>query len=134
MMPEDLFKRTIDEVASRLWYLIFYFQGEPISAPPGFWKPRKYASRKGIYTATSTNAHYLTDQNARRTVESGLDRLIISLDGTTQEVYQQYRVAGKLEKVLEGTRNVVPLAQGAKVEYAAHHFPVSGGAAQRAPD
>jgi radical SAM protein with 4Fe4S-binding SPASM domain len=63
--------------------------------------------QKGIYTATSTNAHYLTDQNARRTVESGLDRLIISLDGTTQEVYQQYRVGGKLEKVLEGTRNVV---------------------------
>ncbi len=66
-----------------------------------------YASQKGIYTATSTNAHYLNDNNARMTVESGLDRLIISIDGTTQEVYRQYRVGGQLEKVLEGARNIV---------------------------
>jgi radical SAM protein with 4Fe4S-binding SPASM domain len=106
MLPADLFRRTIDEVASRLWYLIFYFQGEPYLHPE-FLDLVKYASQKGLYTATSTNAHYLSDKNARLTVESGLDRLIISLDGTTQEVYQQYRVGGKLEKVLEGTRNVV---------------------------
>ncbi len=67
----------------------------------------KYASDKGIYTATSTNAHYLNDNNARKTVESGLDRLIISIDGTTQDTYQSYRVGGKLEKVLEGARNIV---------------------------
>jgi radical SAM protein with 4Fe4S-binding SPASM domain len=67
----------------------------------------KYASQKGIYTATSTNAHYLNDANARRTVESGLDRLIISIDGTTQDVYQAYRVGGKLEKVLAGARNIM---------------------------
>lgn len=40
-------------------------------------------------------------------MESGLDRLIISIDGTTQDVYQQYRVGGKLDKVLEGARNIV---------------------------
>jgi radical SAM protein with 4Fe4S-binding SPASM domain len=33
--------------------------------------------------------------------------LIISVDGTTQEVYEQYRKAGKLESVLHGARNVV---------------------------
>jgi MoaA/NifB/PqqE/SkfB family radical SAM enzyme len=67
----------------------------------------KYASQKKIYTATSTNAHYLTDEKAKQTVESGLDRLIISIDGTTQDVYQQYRVGGKLDKVLEGAKNIV---------------------------
>lgn len=67
----------------------------------------KYASGKGIYTATSTNAHYLNDENARKTVESGLDRLIISIDGTTQDVYQQYRVGGKLDKVIAGAANIV---------------------------
>ncbi|WP_426489736.1 SPASM domain-containing protein [Hymenobacter sp. 102] len=106
MLPDALFKKTIDEVASRLWYLIFYFQGEPY-LHPNFLDLVQYASRKGIYTATSTNAHYLNDNNARRTVESGLDRLIISLDGTTQDVYQQYRVGGKLDKVLEGTKNLI---------------------------
>jgi radical SAM protein with 4Fe4S-binding SPASM domain len=67
----------------------------------------RYAASKKIYTATSTNAHYLTDTVARKTVESGLDRLIISIDGTTQDVYRQYRVGGNLEKVLEGARNIV---------------------------
>src|SRR5258708_37381547 len=67
----------------------------------------KYAAGKKIYTATSTNAHYLNDENAKRTIESGLDRLIISIDGTTQEVYQQYRVGGNLDKVIEGAKNVV---------------------------
>jgi radical SAM protein with 4Fe4S-binding SPASM domain len=67
----------------------------------------KYASSKKIYTATSTNAHYLNDDNARRTIESGLDRLIISIDGTTQEVYQQYRIGGRLNNVVEGTKNIL---------------------------
>jgi radical SAM protein with 4Fe4S-binding SPASM domain len=67
----------------------------------------KYASDKKIYTATSTNAHYLTDEVAKKTVESGLDRLIISIDGTTQDVYQQYRIGGNLDKVIEGAKNIV---------------------------
>ena len=106
MLGEDLFKRTIDELHETLLYLIFYFQGEPYLHPQ-FLDLVRYAAERKIYTATSTNAHYLTDANARKTVESGLDRLIISIDGTTQEVYQQYRVGGKLEKVLEGTRNII---------------------------
>lgn len=106
MLQPELFRKVMDEVSDKLWYLIFYFQGEPY-LNPDFLNLVKYASDKGVYTATSTNAHYLTDANAKRTVESGLDRLIISIDGTTQEVYQQYRIGGKLEKVLEGTRNIL---------------------------
>lgn len=106
MLQEDVFKQTIDELQKTLLYLTFYFQGEPYLHPQ-FLDLVQYASNKGIYTATSTNAHYLSDKNARKTVESGLDRLIISVDGTTQETYQSYRVGGKLEKVLEGTRNLV---------------------------
>lgn len=106
MLKNDFFTRTIDEIHKELLYLIFYFQGEPY-LNPDFLKMVKYASDKKIYTATSTNAHYLTDEIAKKTVESGLDRLIISIDGTTQDVYQQYRVGGNLEKVLAGARNIV---------------------------
>ena len=106
MLQNDFFKRTIDEIHKDLLYLIFYFQGEPY-LNPDFLEMVKYASDKKIYTATSTNAHYLTEEVAKRTVESGLDRLIISIDGTTQEVYQQYRVGGNLEKVLEGAKNIM---------------------------
>jgi radical SAM protein with 4Fe4S-binding SPASM domain len=106
MLKPAFFERVIDELAPELIYLIFYFQGEPY-LNPSFLDMAAYAAERGIYTATSTNAHYLHDENARRTVESGLDRLIVSIDGTDQETYQAYRVGGKLEKVLEGTRNVV---------------------------
>ena len=106
MLENSFFRKTIDDMHRELLYLIFYFQGEPF-LNPSFMEMVKYASGKKIYTATSTNAHYLTDDNARKTVESGLDRLIISIDGTTQEVYQQYRVGGKLDKVLEGAKNIV---------------------------
>ncbi|MEN7548725.1 SPASM domain-containing protein [Rapidithrix thailandica] len=102
----DLFKRTIDELHETLLYLIFYFQGEPFIHPK-FLDLVQYASSKKIYTATSTNGHFLTDTIARKTVESGLDRLIISIDGTTQEVYQSYRKEGDLEKVIAGTKNVI---------------------------
>ncbi|MEO0778146.1 MAG: radical SAM protein [Bacteroidota bacterium] len=105
-LKADFFRQTIDELHRELLYLIFYFQGEPY-INPGFLDMVRYAKEKGIYTITSTNGHFLNDTNARKTIESGLDRMIISVDGTTQEVYENYRVAGKLENVLQGARNVV---------------------------
>jgi radical SAM protein with 4Fe4S-binding SPASM domain len=103
MLQRDFFSSTIDQLHHDLFYLIFYFQGEPY-LNPSFLDMVRYAADKKIYTATSTNGHYLNEANARKTIESGLDRLIISIDGTTQEVYEQYRVGGNLEKVLEGAR------------------------------
>jgi len=102
----DFFRRTIDDLYRDLYFLIFYFQGEPYINPE-FLDMVKYASKRGIYTITSTNGHFLSEENARQTVVSGLDRLIISVDGSTQEVYEQYRKSGKLELVLQGARNVV---------------------------
>ena len=106
MLHKNFFKDTIDQLAPHLSYLVFYFQGEPF-LNPDFLDMVRHAVSKKIYTATSTNAHYLTDAVAKRTVESGLDRLIISIDGTTQETYQQYRVGGKLDRVLQGAANIV---------------------------
>ena len=106
MLKRDFFTKTIDDIYKDILYLIFYFQGEPY-LNKNFLDMVSYASSKGLYTATSTNGHFLTDEMARKTVESGLDRLIISLDGTTQEVYEQYRREGNMEKVIEGARNIV---------------------------
>lgn len=105
-LKEDFFRRTIDDLYKELMYLIFYFQGEPY-INPAFLDMVAYANAKGIYTITSTNGHFLSNENAKKTIESGLDRLIISVDGTTQEVYENYRKGGKLEVVLQGARNIV---------------------------
>jgi radical SAM protein with 4Fe4S-binding SPASM domain len=102
----DFYKQTIDEIANKLIYLIFYFQGEPY-INHRFLEMVSYAHGKGLYTITSTNGHFLNDDVARKTIESGLDRLIISVDGTTQEVYEQYRRGGNLDVVLQGAKNIV---------------------------
>lgn len=102
----DFYKKTVDEIGDKLIFLYFYFQGEPYLHPK-FLELVKYASQKNIYTVTSTNAHFLTERKARETVESGLDRILISIDGTTQQTYEQYRIGGSLEKVIEGTKNLV---------------------------
>ncbi len=106
MLENDFFSKVIDQLYTHSTYIIFYFQGEPY-LNPSFLKMVEYASSKKLYTATSTNAHYLSDDVAKKTVESGLDRLIISIDGTTQDVYSQYRIGGDLQKVIDGTKNIL---------------------------
>lgn len=106
MLDVQLFEKAIDELSDHLVYLILYFQGEPY-LHPGFHQLVQYAKQKKIYVATSTNAHYLDEENARKTVLSGLDRLIISLDGADQETYESYRVGGRMDRVLEGTKNII---------------------------
>jgi radical SAM protein with 4Fe4S-binding SPASM domain len=105
-LKTDFYKKVIDEAKQHAFYLNFYFQGEPF-INPNFLEMVSYANQQKIYTATSTNAHFLTDKKAKETVESGLSRLTISIDGTTQETYESYRKQGELAKVLAGTRNVL---------------------------
>ena len=66
--------------------------------------PKEYSD---TVTCLEKVGHFLDEENARRTVESGLDRIIISIDGTSQDVYEQYRRERTLDSVLEGTQNLV---------------------------
>ena len=102
----QLFHKILDEVSEHLLYLTFYFQGEPYLHPE-FLDMVQAASQKRIYTTTSTNAHFLDDIRAERTVASGLDRLIISIDGASQQTYESYRKSGSLERVLQGTKTIL---------------------------
>lgn len=107
----DAFKKLIIEKKKDLIYLNFYFQGEPF-INKNLPKMIEMASKAHIYTSTSTNAQWIDHEFAQSIVKSGLNRLIISIDGTTQEVYEKYRRGGQLELVLDATR----LIQSAKQE------------------
>lgn len=93
-------------IVDRLWYVNFYFQGEPFIHKE-ILSQIAFVSKQGVFTSTSTNAHFITKEVAENIIASGLDQLIISIDGTTQETYEKYRIHGKLEKVLEGTTNII---------------------------
>jgi radical SAM protein with 4Fe4S-binding SPASM domain len=104
-MDGQTFRNIINQISSHLIYLTLYFQGEPY-LNPGFYDMIKYARSRRIYVATSTNGHYLDAVAAEATVRSGLNRLIVSLDGTDQETYAVYRKGGDFNKVTEGVRQV----------------------------
>ena len=106
LINSAFFEQIIDQVKNHLVYLTLYFQGEPYLHPQ-FLSLVRYAHQNGIYTATSTNGHFLTKENAKETIASGLDRIIVSLDGMDQETYATYRVTGDVEKVKAGLKNLV---------------------------
>jgi len=106
MLSTEMYQALVDELAPTLLYLILYFQGEPY-LHPNFFNLISYAHKKKIYIATSTNAHYLDSKNAKKTVESGLDRLIVSMDGTDQREYEKYRIGGNYQKVVDGIKELV---------------------------
>jgi radical SAM protein with 4Fe4S-binding SPASM domain len=106
MLQPVFFDALLQQIKKHVHSLTFYFQGEPY-LNPDFLKMVKAANTSGIYTITSTNAHYLDEKNARETVESGLDKLIISVDGSSEESYTKYRVGGQYQKVLDGTKMIL---------------------------
>ncbi len=100
-----LFEKNLRETASKLTYMMLYFQGEPY-LHRNIFELIHIAYRRKIYTAISTNAQLINDHYAEQTVRSGLHRMIISMDGLTQDTYEAYRHKGQLDKVLEGIANL----------------------------
>lgn len=119
----NLLNKLIPQIKDYITYINFYFQGEPYLHPE-FLSLIKACADAGIYTSTSTNAHFLSEEKARETVQSGLDKLIISIDGTDQYTYESYRKEGELEKVLEGTKNIVRIKKelGSKTPHVVFQF------------
>ena len=106
MLNVDHACQWIDELAPWLTYVNLYFQGEPLLHPK-LDQLMAQCHRHGIYSSTSTNAHHLTEAKCQALIDAGLNRLIVSIDGLTQETYASYRVGGTLSKVMEGTQNMV---------------------------
>ena len=105
-MKLDLFEKILGAIGKQLISIHFYFQGEPY-IHPDFLKMIQKAKNQRIMSICSTNGHFLDSETSKATVQSGLDKLIISIDGTSQEVYEQYRVSGNLNQVIEGVKQVV---------------------------
>ena len=102
------YTKIIDTLSPWLLYHMIYFQGEPL-LHPDISSMIHYAHQKNIYTCTSTNGHFLTYDNALKIIDSGLDKIIISVDGVTQETYEKYRKEGSLKKVISGIQNLAEL-------------------------
>lgn len=115
-LSESNYLQCIEEFGEYLINLQLFFQGEPFIHPKIF-DFISQATNHGIYTSTSTNGHFLTEVNCNKIVNSGLKRLIISVDGASQATYEKYRVGGSLDTVLRGIDNMVEARNKAGMHY-----------------
>lgn len=97
MRFED-FKIIADKIRPYCQYLYPHIWGEPM-LNKDILKIIEYSS---AFTKTniSTNGNCMTKEMAERLIASGVTDIIVSIDGFTQEVYQQYRVGGNSVKSL----------------------------------
>ena len=106
-MHFETFTSTVDQMKNYCIWLSLYSWGEPF-LNRDIDRFIAYAHEKRIATIVSSNLNKpLTPEMAERLIQSGLDVLIVSLDGTTQDVYETYRVTGRLDRVLNNLRLIV---------------------------
>lgn len=97
-------QHVVDQVASSVRTLPLWNYGEPFLHPQLF-DMIHYAHGRHISVVVSTNGLGLYDPaDVPRIVDSGLNRLIVSLDGATPQTLAVYRVGVDLERVLAGLR------------------------------
>lgn len=105
MSLED-FKRIMDQIAPYAYSVELYNWGEPFLHPQIF-EMIRYASERKISVQLSSNLNYFDEEMAEQAVASDLARLLVSVDGATQETYEKYRRGGRLEVVLRNLRLLV---------------------------
>lgn len=103
----DRFKKLIDEIKDSCLQLSLQNWGEPtlVKELP---EMIRYAYENKVFIRLSSNFSVdYPEGYLEKLIKSGIGRLVIDLDGTTQEIYEQYRRNGSLQKVLENTKNAM---------------------------
>jgi radical SAM protein with 4Fe4S-binding SPASM domain len=106
LLPLSTFRKFIDEAGDYLLYVILWSWGEPL-LNPDISTMIEYAGERGILSVTSMNLNRFDHETARRLVHSGLDALIIPLDGVTQRTYAAQRAGGRADQVIEHTKMLI---------------------------
>ncbi|MCP4987321.1 MAG: radical SAM protein [Colwellia sp.] len=108
-MGMELFKKIIlqlDPVLTEL--IVLHSDGEPLlnnHLPDMI----SFAKQKKLKVSMSTNAVLLDRNMSKHIINSGLDILTISIDGTTQEVYEKIRKGSDFIKVIGNVKNFLEL-------------------------
>lgn len=102
----EMFENIINSYKKHAFYLQLWHQGEPFLNNELI-NYIQHANKNKFYTVVSTNGHFLDNETCNELIKSGLKKIIISVDGTSQEVYEKYRVNGNLDIVINGITNLV---------------------------
>lgn len=109
MMTLSQYREVVDQIAEHLLLVVLYDEGEPLL---NLQLPEiiRYTESLNISTSISTNlAMPLSDQYMLDLITSGLDRITVSMDGMTQQVYEAYRVGGDVSLLKENMERLLSL-------------------------
>jgi len=87
------FRRIVDEVGHYLFKINLYGFGEPFLFPETI-EMIRYAADRNIGVGVSSNMNFTDVEMPRRIVDSGLEVLIFSCHGVSQESYAKFMVNG----------------------------------------
>ncbi len=111
-MDDELFRRIVDQIASHALILDLFGWGEPLLHPRLNTMIRLGADRN-IFTRLSTSLSLPEWWGAEQLVASGLDAMIVGIDGASQSSYERYRRNGCLDDVANNLRLLVEARQAA---------------------
>jgi radical SAM protein with 4Fe4S-binding SPASM domain len=106
MMEFDLFKKLMDECGPYLWQLDLFNWGEPL-LNKNIFKMIQYVQPMRVPTAISSNLNHFSKDICQGLVESGLTKLIVSLDGASRESVEAYQHGSDFETVIGNIKQVV---------------------------
>lgn len=110
----QLFQKILDSVQDHLIYLMLYFQGEPF-LHRDITSLIRYAREKNIYVVLNTNGHFIkTLEDGEYIVQSGLNRIIVSIDGANEKSYSEYRSGGNFNTVINSIQKLAEAKQSLK--------------------
>jgi pyruvate-formate lyase-activating enzyme len=124
------FTRVVDEISDKLILARLDGYGESFLHPDVFAMIR-YLHNRNVVTSLSTNFNTLEPRNMGELIDSGLDYLIIALDGADKATYEQHRVGGSFDKIMENIKAVVAKRQamGSRTPYLEIQFLLLEGTA-----
>jgi radical SAM protein with 4Fe4S-binding SPASM domain len=99
----DNFKQIIDELGPYLIHIDFCNWGEPLTNKQIF-EMIKFAKQYNIDTKLDSNFNQLNEEDIENLVLSGLDKLIVSIDGASPQTYSKYRVGGDFNRVMDNLK------------------------------
>lgn len=105
-MSPDHYKKMIDEIQDRTLAVFFYPIGEPFMNKAAY-EMIDYAHQRNIFTIASTNAQLInTEKKAEKLVNTGLNHLIVSISGITQETHSKYHILGDINQVFSNVKKI----------------------------
>jgi radical SAM protein with 4Fe4S-binding SPASM domain len=106
LLSLELFKKVMDECGPYLWELDLFNWGEPFLNRQLFEMVR-YSKMYKVNVCISTNLNHFNDTICSQLVLSGADKIVVSLDGASQESVSQYQVGSDFSKVIANIKKLV---------------------------